>query len=203
MKIWLIVDYEPIPGLDGQCRCLRYGIFAETLAAMGHEVTWWTSNFDHSGKRHRVSPAVVVLRKNLTLHMLAGCGYDKNISFERIKHNRSVAQSFTAATRGVSIDDLPDVIVACLHTLELSEAAATFAESQGIPLVIDIVDIWPEVYLRAFPGPLKRLARTCLHYEFARARRIIESAAAITAVSETYLRWAMFQLREVNGRTGT
>jgi glycosyltransferase involved in cell wall biosynthesis len=91
----------------------------------------------------------------------------------------------------LSVADRPDVVMVCLHTLEFSEAVAAFATEENIPLVVDVVDIWPEVYLRAFPRLLKNVAKRLLRSEFLRARRILESAGTITAVSQTYLDWAL------------
>ncbi len=191
MNVWLCVDYEPIPCQDGGSRYLRYGTLANTLADIGHEVTWWTSDFDHTAKAHRQGPRRIKLRSNLTLQMLAGTGYRKNISLERIRHNRSVARSFRAVMEAMPVEGRPDVVMACLHTLEFSEAVAAFAAAHKVPLVVDVVDIWPEVYLRAFPPALKNMARRFLRSEFLRARHILESAQSITAVSQTYLDWAL------------
>jgi glycosyltransferase involved in cell wall biosynthesis len=202
MRVWLIVDYEPIPGIDGSCRYLRYGMLANSLASNGHDVTWWTSDFDHAHKQHRNGPSQTPIRSNLTLRMLPGSGYDKNISLERIRHNRSVARSFHEAIQQMQTGDRPDVFVACLHTLELSEAAAAYAEARAIPFVVDVVDIWPEVYLRAFPPRLKAAARYCLRSEYLRARRILQSARTLTAVSRTYLDWALALCPDAPGKPG-
>jgi glycosyltransferase involved in cell wall biosynthesis len=196
MKIWLVVDYEPVPGIDGDCRYLRYGTLATVLALRGHDITWWTSDFDHAHKRHRHTGAELDIQENLKLRLLPGDGYKKNISLQRLRHNRSVAKSFVAATHSMPDDARPDVIVACLHTLELSEAAAAYARSRAIPFVVDIVDIWPEVYLRAFPTMFKKVMRHCLHWEYLRARRVIESAREVTAVSHAYLKWALSQIHD-------
>ena len=179
------------PARIGGSRYLRYGTLANTLADIGHEVTWWTSDFDHTAKAHRQGPRRIKLRSNLTLQMLAGTGYRKNISLERIRHNRSVARSFRAVMEAMPVEGRPDVVMACLHTLEFSEAVAAFAAAHKVPLVVDVVDIWPEVYLRAFPPALKNMARRFLRSEFLRARHILESAQSITAVSQTYLDWAL------------
>jgi len=57
--------------------------------------------------------------------------------------------------------------------------------------VIDIRDQWPDVYLMAFHVRLRRLARLALLPEFRRMQRVFQMVAGITAVSETYLKWAL------------
>jgi glycosyltransferase involved in cell wall biosynthesis len=202
MRVWLVVDYEPIPGMDGPSRYLRYGTLANSLASNGHEVTWWTSNFDHVRKQHRHGASRIEIRPNLTLRMLPGSGYHTNLSLQRVRHNRSVARSFHAAMRLPQTGSRPDVFMACLHTLELAQAAAAYATGQGIPFVVDVVDIWPEVYLRAFPPGLKAVARYCLRSEYLRARRILQSARTLTAVSRTYLDWALALCPDAPGKPG-
>jgi glycosyltransferase involved in cell wall biosynthesis len=123
--------------------------------------------------------------------MLPGVGYVNHISLRRIRHNRSVARSFIAATQSIAPDSGPDVVMVSLHALELAEAVAAYTASRAIPLVVDVLDLWPEVYLRAFPPALKGVARRCLHTEYMRAKRILRSAKTLTAASRTYLDWAL------------
>jgi glycosyltransferase involved in cell wall biosynthesis len=52
MNIWLITIGEPLPIVKVKPRLLRTGIFANCLQEQGHNVTWWTSDFDHTGKYH-------------------------------------------------------------------------------------------------------------------------------------------------------
>ena len=54
MRIWLVQRAESTPHDDnGNRRLLRIGILAEIMQSLGHEVVWWTSAFDHVGKRKR------------------------------------------------------------------------------------------------------------------------------------------------------
>ena len=54
MRIWLVQRAESTPHDDGgDRRLMRIGILANILRSNGHEVIWWTSSFDHIGKRKR------------------------------------------------------------------------------------------------------------------------------------------------------
>src|SRR5262249_61124298 len=76
MKIWLITVGEPLPIESGQPRLLRTGILADLLARRGHQVTWWTSAFDHFRKRfHSPGNRAIEVRTGLSLRLLDGCGY--------------------------------------------------------------------------------------------------------------------------------
>ena len=54
MRIWLVQRAESTPHDEsGSRRLLRIGIIADILSKRGHDVIWWTSNFDHVTKTHR------------------------------------------------------------------------------------------------------------------------------------------------------
>src|ERR1700686_2098794 len=115
--------------------------------------------------------------------------YKKNVSFDRVRHNLSLAKAFEqqASLLGVR----PDLILACVPTLELADKAIKYGQANAIPVVIDVEDEWPDLYLSAFPNQVRWLARIFLNSEFRRAKHILKSATAIVACSNTYLSWAL------------
>ncbi|NJO06275.1 MAG: glycosyltransferase family 4 protein [Chloroflexaceae bacterium] len=60
-----------------------------------------------------------------------------------------------------------------------------------MPILIDIRDQWPDIYLKPFPRPLHGLAQMMLWTEFHKMRSICRRATGITAVSQTYFDWAL------------
>jgi glycosyltransferase involved in cell wall biosynthesis len=189
MRIWLVVSYEPLPGVDGDVRLLRYGMLGSRLAAQGHDVSFWTSTFDHVRKRHRSDSSVTVdLLSGLTGQLVHAPGYSHNRSIARWRHNRVLGKAFLArATQEAE----PDLIVACLHAVELSERVIEYAQARDIPVVVDVVDRWPDFYLTALPPRLRSWAKWALTTEYARSRRVLCAARCITAVSESYLQWGL------------
>src|SRR5437016_13122064 len=151
MRVWLVRAYEPLPTIDGTGRYLRYGMLARALTDRGHEVLWWTSNFDHVRKQSRFGnpPVTVEMWPGFTLRVLRATEYKKNISIDRVRHNRSVASAREEEVR--RLDVTPDLVLACVPTLELTEQAVRYARRKGIPVVVDVEDEWPEIYLSAFP----------------------------------------------------
>ena len=79
MRVWLIQRAESTPhDDDGSRRLLRIGILADILQSQGHEVIWWTSAFDHVGKRKRYKQSTrVMVKKNYYIHYLKCFGYKK------------------------------------------------------------------------------------------------------------------------------
>jgi glycosyltransferase involved in cell wall biosynthesis len=85
----------------------------------------------------------------------------------------------------------PDLILTSIPVLELAEQAVNFGNREGIPVAVDVQDLWPDLYLNAFPKCLRSIARPALWTEFRRCRKILRSASSVTAVSESYLGWAL------------
>lgn len=194
MKVWIIQIGEPIVGIDDGARAGRCNMLCDALTRRGHEVTWWNSTFHHFRKAYRFPGLhVAVVRPGLTVRLLHGTPpYRRNASFQRLLNQRSIARQFKkAAGQG----DPPDVIFACLPTPELCEAAVRHGRLKGVPVIVDVRDPWPDLYLKMFPKPLRGLARLVLTPEYRRAARIFQGATAVTAVSETYLRWALAHAR--------
>lgn len=190
MHVWIVATYEPLPIVDENARLLRCGLLAEALVRAGHSVTWWTSTFHHVQKRNRFEQSTNVnVSESYQIRMLYGPPYKRNVSLARVRHNRAIAAAFESAVTAAT--DTPDVIFACVPTLELAERAVLQAKARGAPIVIDTRDKWPDLFLNAFPRWVRPLARQALFTEFRRARRIFSAATGLSAVSVSYLEWAL------------
>ena len=190
MRIWVVQIGEMISGVDGAVRDYRYTTLARELAAQGHEVVRWSSTFEHVSKRFRAQESVTIdLAPNLKVRLLHGLpAYQRNISLARFRQQRAIAKMFSAEASSWAA---PDVIMAGVPVPELAEAAVVFGRELGIPVVVDAQDQWPDIYVTALPRAFRPLARLLLHREYRRSRRLFSGAKAITAVSETYLNWAV------------
>ena len=169
---------------------MRGGLLAQTLVEREHDVTWWASTFDHARKVHRRPAAgTVTLGAYFRLELLhAAAAYRRNVSLARIRYNRAIARQF-AAQAPTAVP--PELLYCCVPTLELTEAGVRYAAARGIPVVVDVRDLWPDIFVDAVPRPLRGLARLALRREFQRARFIFRAAAAILAVSQGYLEWGL------------
>ena len=188
MNTWIIQDGEPIPGVDENTRDLRAAMLAKALVVQGHEVLWWASTFDHARKRHRFDASrTVELQPGLKVRLLHGPGYSHNTSPARLWHQRTLAQVFS---REITDCRAPDLIFCSLPTLEFAEICVGYGWNR-VPVLIDVRDAWPDLYLNLFPFSVRRFARLFLVSEFRRAKYIFRMATGVTAVSFTYLDWAL------------
>jgi glycosyltransferase involved in cell wall biosynthesis len=194
MNIWIVTNYEPMPFGAPTTRPQRCGMLARALLDRGHDVELWTSTFEHVKHEHLLQQSMRSrVSENMHVQYMYGCGYGSDYSPRRLLHNRQTAREFAAIARARKTP--PDVIFAPIPSLELAEAAVQYGRSIRRPVVVDIRDLWPDVYYTMFPRPFRRTATLLLFSEKMRARRTCKGAAALTAVSGSYLNWALGHAR--------
>jgi len=192
IKVWLLTVGEPWPTDPGAPRLLRAGILAEMLSARGHEVTWWSSNFDHTRREHRFRGSETHTVDGVDIVGLDGPGYREAVSVQRILNHRAVASEFRKLA---PLAPRPDVIVASMPTIELAAAGADYAKARGIPFVTDIRDFWPDLWLEAVPPSLSMLGRVALWPAEQQLRRTLRSSTAICACSDGAVDWALEKIQ--------
>jgi len=181
---------EPLPILDGlRDRPLRAGYLAHALADRGHDVTWWTSAFDHARKRRiPTEQQSIDVRPGLRVRLMDGGGYHSNVSLARLRDHRRLAATFSQLIRR---EPRPDVILSSLPPVELSHAAVEFGEEAGVPVVLDMRDMWPDIFADELPAALRGVGRMFLRPFFRQAREACRRATAITGVSDAMLDWGL------------
>jgi len=189
MRIWLITVGEPLP-IDGDNeRLLRTGILAAMLARRGHEVVWWSSAFDHVRKRHRVTnDGVVTLSGNYRIILMHSCGYRRNISLARLLDHHGLARKFAKmAIR----EPAPDVILCSMPTIELGCEAVRYAKAAGVPVVLDVRDLWPDIFLDLVPSWARGGVRLMLSPLFRKLNEACTGATAITGITAPIMEWGL------------
>lgn len=188
MRVWLLQTGEILP-LNAGARRMRTALLADALASRGHQVTWWCSAFDHMGKRMVLADdAIVPAGDAVRLRALRGTGYRRNVSLMRYVDHRIVAAKFA---RRAALAPQPHVIVAAMPDLYLAYEAARFARRAGVPLIVDVRDQWPDVFLEIVPDWLRGPARFVLRRDFRRLETVLGAAAGIVGSMDTLLVWAL------------
>jgi glycosyltransferase involved in cell wall biosynthesis len=192
MKVWIVEISDFLPNLDGDNRLFRAGMVAKALVERGHKVLWWTSTFNHQLRKQRFSESTTVdINCGYRIRLLYGPGYRRSISIDRIWHNRSTAKKFACEIDCIPQDERPDIIYTCLPTLEMCEKVVLYGIRHGIPVVVDIRDQWPDVYLSPFPGFLQLVIKLFLRSEFVRVQKILSRTNSIVGISESNLKWGL------------
>jgi glycosyltransferase involved in cell wall biosynthesis len=164
-------------------------MLARTLLARQHEVTWWTSGFNHSAKCHRTPrTASVTTAKGIRLKLLRGVAYSRNVCIARLVNHYQLGQEFTRASDS---EPKPDLIFCCWPTIELGVAAVRYGYRRSVPIILDVRDLWPHLYLDAAPQRFRPLARAALAPYFHMTRSAFRGCSAIVGISEGYLQWGL------------
>lgn len=187
LKIWVIQTGEAIP-LESSSTKGRSLSLSAALAQRAHTVTFWASDFDHANKRHIEAAQLPSSVDNFSFQYLKGRAYRKNISVDRLLNHREEARSFLDMAAGM---DRPDVIVCCLPTLDLAEAATALGRSWNVPVLIDIRDMWPKIFEGLAPTALQPLASLALTPLYRQLSRAVSRATGIVGVSRGLVDYAL------------
>jgi glycosyltransferase involved in cell wall biosynthesis len=193
MNIWLIQTGEPLPVKSG-IRKMRTAVLADKLLERGHSVIWWTSAFEHQQKiMVSKKDKNFDISKRYTIRVLGGCKYRKNISLARYLNYQIVALKFRIQSRRFP---KPDVLVASMPDHLLAYEAARYARKNSIPFLVDIRDLWPDIFLNHFKNKrLYGLGRIVLAPDFIRLSTLLKKTDALVAVSKGYLQWGLDKFR--------
>lgn len=189
MKVWIISEGEPIPIDDEKVRLRRMGQLANSLVSMGHEVHWFCSTFHHYKKIERYSyDKDITYRNNYYFHLLKGKKYKNNVSISRIFHHKLIARKFVKKSR---LLEKPDVIIATMAPLEFSEIAVKYAKNNGVPVIVDIRDLWPEIYNEVVPVWSKKLIQPYILASKRKLRNTLQETTGIIGVTSGFLNYGL------------
>ena len=188
-NIWLLTVGEPLPTDGKNQRLLRTGILAELMSQQGHEVTWWTSSFDHSLKRQRNDEDQKTrVGDRYDLYCLFAEGYSRNVSLARVRNHQTVARKFRELA---SLENKPDVILCSWPLVELAAEAVRYGKANGIPVVLDFRDMWPDAIVDLFPPFLRPAIRIALRNHYREAQYAVSEATAISGITDKIVDWGL------------
>jgi glycosyltransferase involved in cell wall biosynthesis len=189
MNVWLINSSEVVPTDPGNGRLRRMGILADVLVSRGHNVVWWTSTFRHLLKIQRFSRNTTIdVTDRLRLRFLRVPAYYKNISVSRLWNHHLLGRTFR---RLAPTEVRPDVILCSFPTVELSDEAVQYGAKFGVPVVLDVRDMWPDIFLDLVPRWSRRLTRVALQPLFKAAERACRGAFAVSGHVPGFVDWGL------------
>jgi glycosyltransferase involved in cell wall biosynthesis len=188
VKVWLVTIGEELPHIQG-IRKARTAMLADQLLGRGHDVLLWASAFDHFKKEWYFSEDTLLsINDRYRILALKGMGYRRNISPARFADHRLIARKFRL---GAADMPPPDVVVAATPSYDLAYEAVRFGRKRGIPVLVDIRDQWPDIFLDHVPVPLHRLARLLIFREFYLFREAVRQAEGLIAMMDSLLLWGL------------
>lgn len=168
---------------------MRTGMLASTLMNREHSVLWWSSTCSHQRKTLLYEHDVEVkIQPSFTVKLIHAGQYQHNISFQRYRHHRLLAKKFRAQANRLPT---PAVIVCAFPPIELAYEAVAYAQAHRIPIIMDVRDLWPDIFVDKSPRLLRGVAKLMLQPAFWKTQCLLHNADSIVAVSQGYMAWAM------------
>jgi glycosyltransferase involved in cell wall biosynthesis len=186
MNIWLISLFDPTP-LDEPI-FPRFIEIAKAANREGHEVKHFTSTFRHIKKAHRFKESKVVqINKGYNLILTHSMSYKKNMSPRRFIAHRDYAKKLIKEFANLQ---KPDIIFMSMPPLSTISEVTKWGKQNEVPVVVDVIDPWPDSFIKDVPKILKPIAQILIYPFYTKLRKSFTDASAITAISNGYLKWA-------------
>jgi glycosyltransferase involved in cell wall biosynthesis len=185
MKVWIVNPYGELPS-EGW-REYRSFLIARALAAHGHEVTWWVSDFEHRSKQYRASGQLSdsLLPSGVRVIAVHSSSYKRNISLRRIRYELNYGEELA---RLAELEASPDLIVLGFPAIFTGNPIIAYRNKTGCKLVLDVIDMWPELFEVILPPKIRFLGKFIFYYLYKRRKQQISVCDGVIAVSKDYLK---------------
>lgn len=189
LNVWLIKEGEALP-VDSNARLMRTGLLAQYLSEQGHEVTWWSSGFIHGKKEYYCKEyQEIKINSRETLVLLhSPISYKRNVSPQRILYHQMLARQMKQKFKE---KEKPDIIICSYPTIQFANVAVKYGQKNHVPVVIDVRDLWPDIFERVFPKRLKWLAHIGMIPLKMQVRNVFKRATAISGVVPHCVKWGI------------
>lgn len=189
-KIWVLKTAEPLPCDEG-ARLLRMGLVTNELANnKNNEIVWWSSTFDHYRKIMRFDhDERIRIKDNYQLNLFyLDFSYNSNLSPKRLLQQFYEGKKFLKLS---SNEVPPDIIICPMPTLEMAYFASVYSKKNNVPLVIDIRDLFPDMFIDFVPRRMKNIVRIGIIPYRAVLKKALKQAYSIIATSDYFLNWGL------------
>jgi glycosyltransferase involved in cell wall biosynthesis len=185
--VWIINPYGSLP--SESWATYRSTLLARCLAVHGYRVTQFISNFEHRSKSFRAQrDGVITVEDRYVIEVIPSAAYDAHISLGRIRYERTFARNLLNA---IGARTRPDFIVLAEPSLFYYDILLRpLLRHPASVLVLDVIDLWPELFALVLPRLLRRWSRLLLSPLYFWRKRLYRHAAAVVAVAQDYLKVA-------------
>ena len=187
MNIWLVSIFEQTP-ID-HVFSTRFICIAEEALSRGHKITFWGSTFKHNTKEQRFeSTTAVKQHDNYKLIFVKSKAYEKNISFRRLHSHALLAKEMVKEFNQQK--EKPDILLMAFPPISLTNEVSKWTSANNIPLCLDIIDPWPDLFEKVIPSWASILSKLIFYVPKKKVRNAFSKVDVITAISNQYLDWS-------------
>lgn len=189
MNVWIVTIGEPTLLDHKDSRLLRSEILCDKLVKKGNNVTFFNSTFHHVEKIHRYKKNTIIkYNDKLKYIFIKSLGYKKNISLTRLIDHIFIASKFKNLIKTL---EKPDIILCSMPTIELAFQSVKYGNNNNIPVIIDIRDLWPDIFYLYQKSNLKKLIfRLIFSYSNFKLRNALSNCSSIIGITDPIVKWA-------------
>ena len=190
MLVWIFQSGEPLHIDKGNPRAMRAMNLSNKLVESGHEVVLFSSAFSHQKKEHRTKNYKIhKVNNNLEIRLIPSCGYKKHIGLARLFDHFQLAWNLKKLLKKEK--SMPDIAFIGYPPIETAAVMSKWLKERGVPIVLDVKDLWPSMFVEAFPRVLHPFVKIIFYPYFYMARRTINDATALSAMAPAFLKWVL------------
>lgn len=194
MKVWIFQTGEPLHSDDDNSRPMRAMNLANSLVDMGHSVIIWSSAYYHQKKKHRVKKyKKIIFSELLEIRLIPSPGYVKNIGIQRLYDHAVLGINLRKILRNES--SKPDVAFIGYPPIEFAYVAQKWLSKNNVKTMLDIKDLWPEIFISFLPKSMKIFGKILLFPYFYLAKQVISNASAVSSMTDSFLNYIMNSFR--------
>lgn len=190
MRVWILQTGEPVWTDDIDSRPMRAMNLSDALISAGHEVTLWTSRFNHFTNSQRETEPFRIhkIKEHLFVRFIPSPGYKRNISIMRLIDHAILARNLKRAMLEAGE---PDIAFIGYPPIETAWVFSRWLNKRQIKFVLDVKDAWPDMIVERLPRYLRMFARILLHPYYKMRDMVFRSAFAFSSISEGFLQWCV------------
>jgi glycosyltransferase involved in cell wall biosynthesis len=198
MKVWILQTGEPLQIDNNGLRPMRAINLSQALTAQGHQVTLWSSDFDHFTKQHRFgTEKTIEVSGLLTIRLIKSRGYKSHIGIGRLLDHVQLGWNLKKMLKH---ETAPDVSFIGYPPIEPAWVLTRWLNKHNSPSILDIKDAWPDNLVDAFPISLKPLARIFFHPYFIMMKESLTIANGVSSISPEFIDWCLLKAGRTQNR---
>lgn len=184
-KIFIITAWSDV---ESENAADRLSYVAKTFAEANYKTTLITSDFDHHSRSFREENKI--FNTTYDTKLIHEIGYENNISFKRIFSHIIFAKNIKKFLNLIPNNQVPDLIYVTMPFSLTTLACKGYCRKHKIPLIVDVIDLWPEAFIGITKIPKVLSKLMVLPWQIL-SNRAYKVADAIVSHNYTYLNRAL------------
>jgi hypothetical protein len=181
-NICIIDPYSDFP-IDN-LRLGRYHQIANQLVQKGFHVKIYISNISHRDKKKSNLTGENNIYNGIQYVVIESLKYKSHISISRILYEKIFIWK---VIKDLESNITPDLIILRDPAIFISKSILHYINLHKVKYIVDIIDLWPELFELALPKFLSKYSNFIFSYFYRLRYKLLIGASAFTAVSPDYL----------------